>query len=265
MDNNGLFRAQFNAMSEQQNLFQDALSEEYARYLVNSRQEIAQILRALMRQNEIVTAYFNQGQEFFLTSVVSADLDSGRLLLDCGSDADVNRRAMDSNKFIFVSNQNRIKIQFSTSKLEQVDFKGRPAFRTQFPATLLKLQRREYYRLVAPIRVPLRCIVPDVAGVRVEAEVADISVGGVGISGFPPSITLVEGLMLPNCRIALPEEGTVVTALEIRNLQQVSRRTGPAAIRAGCVFVGLPAPHAAMIQRYIIRIDRERRALVRGS
>jgi len=265
MDNNGSFRAQFNAMPEQQNLFQDALSEEYARYLVHSRQEIAQILRAIMRQNEIVTAYFDQGQAFFLTSVLEADPDSGRLLLDCGPDAEANRRALASNKFIFVTNQNRIKIQFSTANLEQIEFKGRPAFRTQFPASLLKLQRREYYRLVAPIRTPLRCIVPDVAGQRVEAEVADISVGGVGISGFPPAIALMEGLLLPNCRIALPEEGTVVTAMEIRNLQQSTRRSGQAVVRAGCVFVGIPAPHEAMIQRYIIRIDRERRALVRGS
>lgn len=252
-------------MAEQQNLFQDALSEEYAKYLVHSRQEIAQILRALMRQNEIVTAYFNQGQEFLLSSVLDADADSGRLVLDCGPDPEANRRALANNKFIFVSNQNRIKIQFSTAKLEQIDFHGRPAFRTQFPSALLKLQRREYYRLVAPIRAPLHCIVPDVAGMRVEAEVADISVGGVGISGFPATIALTEGLLLPNCRIALPEEGTVVAALEIRNLQRTTRRSGQVVIRAGCVFVGIPAPHEAMIQRYIIRIDRERRALVRGS
>lgn len=252
-------------MPEQQNLFQDSLSAEYAKYLVHSRREITQILRAIMRQNEIVTAYFNQGQEFLLTSVLDADPDSGRLVLDCGPDPESNRRALASNKFIFVSNQNRIKIQFSTSTLEQINFNGRPAFRTQLPSSLLKLQRREYYRLVAPIRVPLHCIVPDLAGQRVEVDVADISVGGVGISGFPETIGLAEGLLLPDCRIALPEEGTVATALEIRNLQQTTRRSGQQVLRAGCVFVGIPNPHQAMIQRYIIRIDRERRALVRGS
>jgi c-di-GMP-binding flagellar brake protein YcgR len=252
-------------MADQQNLFQDALSAEYAKYLVHSRQEIAQILRAIMRQNEIVTAYFNQGQEFLLTSILDADPDTGRLVLDCGPDPETNRRALASNKFIFVSNQNRIKIQFSTVALEQMEFKGRPAFRTKLPSSLLKLQRREYYRLVAPIRVPLRCIVPDLSGERVETEVADISVGGVGISGFPATMILAEGTLLPNCRIALPEEGTVVSALEVRNLQQSKRRSGQPVLRAGCVFVGIPAPHQAMIQRYIIRIDRERRALVRGS
>ena len=252
-------------MSEPQNLFQDAIAEEYAKYLVHSRQEISQILRAIMRQNEMVTAYFNQGQEFLLTSILEAAPDSGRLVIDCGPDPETNRRALASDKFIYVSNQNRIKIQFSTPALEQMEFNGRTAFRTKFPANILKLQRREYYRLVAPIRAPLRCIVPDVAGERVEAAVADISVGGVGISGFPETITLVEGALLPNCRIAIPEEGVVVAALEIRNIQQLTRRSGLPILRAGCVFVGIPSQHQAMIQRYIIRIDRERRALVRGS
>ena len=252
-------------MAEQHNLFQDALSEEYANYLVHSRQEIAQILRAIQRQNEVVTGYFNQGQSFFLSAVLDADPDTGYLILDCGSDAETNRRALASNKIVFVTNQNRIKIQFSTASLEQVEFEGRPAFRTRLPAALLKLQRREYYRLVAPIRTPLHCIIPNLNGERIEVEVADISVGGVALNGFPTTVTLTEGLILADCRIALPEEGTVVTTMDVRNMQEFSRRSGQVVLRVGCVYVGVPAPHQAMIQRYIIRVDRERRALVRGS
>lgn len=252
-------------MAEQHNLFQDALSEEYANYLVHSRQEITQILRSIQRQNEVVTGYFNQGQSFFLSAVLDADPESGQLILDSGPDAEINRRALASNKIIFVTNQNRIKIQFSTSSLDQIEFEGRPAFRAQLPVALLKLQRREYYRLVAPIRAPLHCIIPNLNGARMEVEVADISVGGVAITGFPPTVALEAGLVLAECRIALPEEGTVVTAMEVRNLQESSRRSGQLVLRVGCVYVGVPAPHQAMIQRYIIRIDRERRALVRGS
>ncbi len=246
--------------SEQENLFQSALPDEYAKYQIQSRQEIAQILRAIMRQNEMVTAYFNHGADFLLTSVLDADPDSGRLVLDCGPDPETNLRALSSNKFVFVSNQNSVKIQFSTSALKQIEYKGRPAFRTQLPTSLLKLQRREFYRLVAPVRVPLRCVVPDFAGTRYETEVGDISVGGIGIS-FPEIIALEKGVLLANCRIVLPEEGTVVSALEVRNLQEITRPTGQSILRAGCAFVGIPTPHQAMIQRYIIRIERERRAL----
>ena len=56
-----------------------------------------------------------------------------------------------------------------------------------------------------------------------------------------------------------------MSSLEVRNQQQSALRSGEQVLRAGCYFVGIPAAHQAMIQRYIIRIDRERRALVRGS
>ncbi len=252
-------------MPEQKNIFHDNITDEYAKYLVSSRQEIVQILRALSRQNEMVTAYFKQGNEFFLTSIVAVDSAAGNLIVDCGSEEDTNRRALAADKIVFVTNLDRIKIQFSTTALALINHQGRPAFCTPLPTSLLKLQRREYYRLVTPMRAPLHCIIPGLGGSRFEAGVADISVGGVGISGLPSGTTLEQGQQLALCRIALPEEGTVVSTLEVRNLHQSTLRSGELVLRAGCHFVGVPAAHQAMIQRYIIRIDRERRAWERGS
>lgn len=248
-------------MSEQKNTFHDNLSDEYAKYMVTSRQEIAQILRALSRHNEMVTAYFNQGNEFFLTAIVEVDTASGQLIVDCGSEEETNRRALAADKIIFVTNQDRIKIQFNTRALTRIIHQDRPAYRTPLPTSLLKLQRREYYRLVTPMRTPLHCIIPDLSGIRFEASVADISVGGVAISGLPLAVPLEKGLLLPKCRIVLPEEGTVVATLEVRSRQESTLRSGEQVLRAGCHFVDIPGAHQAMIQRYITRIDRERRAL----
>ena len=252
-------------MPEQKNMFNDNLTDEHAKYLVSSRQEIIQILRALSRQNEMVTAYFNQGNAFFLTSIVEADSVSGDLIVDCGSEAETNRRALAADKIVFVTNLNRIKIQFSTKALTQISYQNRPAFRLDLPTSLLKLQRREYYRLIAPMRAAIHCIIPDLGGTKYEVSVVDISVGGVGLSGLPSAVPLENGQLLTQCSIVLPEEGTVMASLEVRNQQQTTLRSGEQVLRAGCYFVGIPAAHQAMIQRYIIRIDRERRALVRGS
>lgn len=252
-------------MPEQKNTLNDNIEDEYAKYLVSSRQEVVQILRALTRHNEMVTAYFNQGSEFFLTAIVEVDSAAGNLIVDCGSEEGPNRRALAADKIVFVTNLDRVKIQFSTKALVQINHQGRPAFRTQIPASLLKLQRREYYRLVTPMRAPLLCLIPDLRGIKYEVTVADISVGGAGISGLPPEAPLEKGQLLTQCRIVLPEEGTVVSTLEVRSLQQTTLRSGEIVLRAGCHFVDIPAAHQAMIQRYIIRIDRERRALVRGS
>lgn len=237
----------------------------YSQYLVHSRAEIAQILRAISRQTEMVTAYFNHGQEFFLTSIVEADPNQGRLVVDCGTDEAANARAMVAGKILFVTNQDRVKVQFSVSRLERIQHQGKPAFRAPFPAELLKLQRREAYRLAMPVGSPVICVIPEAGNGRLEVTVSDISVGGVGLSGFPMTQPLEIGRQFASCRIALPEEGTIVSALEVRNIQELTLRNGSQVKRAGCQFVDLPPAHQAMVQRYIIRIDRERRALVRGS
>lgn len=236
----------------------------YSRYLVHSRQEIAQVLRAVGRQTEMVTAYFNRGNEFFLTSIVEADPNTGRLIVDCGTDEAVNGRAVAGGRVMFVTSQDRVKVQFSVARLERVQYQGKPAFRAPFPTELLKLQRREYYRLAMPVGSPVMCVIPIASG-KLELTVADISVGGAALSGFPLSETLEIGQQFSNARIVLPEEGTIVSALEVRNIQELTLRTGAQVRRAGCRFIDIPAAHQAIIQRYIIRVDRERRALVRGS
>lgn len=237
----------------------------YSQYMMHTRAEIGQVLRAISRQTEMVTAYFNHGQEFFLTAIADVDPNQGRLIVDCGADEAVNARALAAGKILFVTSQDRVKVQFSVSRLERIQHQGKPAFRAPFPAELLKLQRREYYRLAMPMGSPVVCVIPEAGNGRLEVTVADISVGGVGLSGFPMVMALEIGQQFANCRIALAEEGTIASALEVRNIQELTLRNGTQVKRAGCQFIDLPPVHQAMIQRYIIRVDRERRALVRGS
>lgn len=242
----------------------DGDHSEYAPYLLHSRQEIVQVLRGVMKATELVTAYFDHGARFFITSIVAIQPESDALFLDCGVDTEINRRALEASRMVFVTSQDRVKVQFATGPMQQVDFGGRPAFRTHLPDVLLKLQRREYYRLVTPVRSPLMCVVPTPAG-RVEAVVTDISVGGVGLRGLPEGGAFGVGQRYPGCRIVLPDEGTLLAAIEVRSLQDLVQRSGAVVKRAGCRFVDISASQQAIIQRYIIRVDRERLALVKGS
>ena len=248
-------------MTEKQELVTDDKDGDYARFMVSSKQEMAQILRAIMKQNGMVTGYFNQGQGFVLTSFLLVDPVSDNIVVDHGPDAQANQQILASKKIIMVTSQNNIKIQFSVSKIDPCTIGGRAAFRIPFPDTLLKLQRREFYRLTVPLRENLRCSVPDLGGKAYELEVADLSVGGAGLMGIPLSVTLEIGMRLENCRMTLAEEGVIAGTLEIRNIREGTKRSGEKYQRIGCVFIDIPPPHQAMIQRFIIRVERERRAL----
>lgn len=242
----------------------DSDQSEYAHYLLHAKQEIVQVLRGVSRSSELVTAYFDHGEQFFLTSIVDVQPQDDVLILDYGIDAETNARAAQASRLVFVTSQDRVKVQFATGPVQQIMLNGRPAFQTRLPTSLLKLQRREYYRLVTPLRARLSCVVPT-AGGNIEATVTDISIGGAGLSDFDPGHAVEPGQQYPGCRIALPEEGVLLTALEVCSVQDVTLRSGAVTKRAGCRFVGLPASQQAMVQRYITRIERERLALLKGS
>lgn len=242
-------------------------ADDYSKYLLYSKSEILFILRALREKGSLVSVYFNQGNDFLLTSVLAVD-DEG-ITLDFGANAKMNEQALASSKLILVTAHDKVKIQFSTPRLEATQHGGRPAFRTPLPQSLLRLQRREYYRLTTPIANPLKCVIPfrlqDGAERTFDVNVVDISGGGVAVVAPPEGVPFAPEMRFENCRINLAEAGTVTTTLEVRNVFDVTLRSGARVRRAGCQFLNLSGPMATIIQRYIIKIQRERKAREMGQ
>lgn len=253
--------------NEAQNLPADEAEEldDSTRYALSSKAEIAYVLRAVMRKRELVTAHFNHGRDFILTSILEVDPDEETIFFDHGANAALNRRILDASRIIFVTRQDRVKVQFVAEGIEDSEYGGRPAFVIDFPESVLKLQRRDYFRLDTPITNPIKCTIPRPNGTRVEVTVVDISVGGIGAIHFPPDLEPTPGLVLPDCRIVLPDVGVLMCTLEVRNVYPVTLKTGAQTMRCGCCFVDCPASTQAMIQRYITKLERERRAKLAGG
>jgi c-di-GMP-binding flagellar brake protein YcgR len=238
----------------------NAASADDGRFRIESRLEIAYILRALMNSNALVTAYFNGGREFVVTAVLRVDSERGFLIVDSGSNQELNQRLLHSRELSLVSSQDGVRVQFGVDRAEAVSFEGRPAFRVPFPDAVIKLQRRAYYRLATPVLRPLKCAIPRPDGQVIELPVADISVGGVCLVGQAAGLALEQGTELKDCRIALPDIGVIQATLCVRNRYSVTLKNGALSQRTGCEFVHLGARQEAMVQRYIIRLERERRA-----
>jgi c-di-GMP-binding flagellar brake protein YcgR len=96
--------------------------------------------------------------------------------------------------------------------------------------------------------------------VSVEADVVDISGGGLAITVPPNGIVFEPDMEFADCRLMLPEVGPIATALRVRNLFRITNRDGSVVLRAGCEFLNLSASMASSIQRYILRTERERNA-----
>ena len=244
-------------------------SSDYSSYLLHSKSEIRAVLRSLIQKRVMITVYFDHGYSFFLTSLIALTPDDTGLILDIGSNEEMNRKALLAKKLIFTTLVDKVKIQFSLNNLDITESDGRPAFLAALPETVLRLQRREYFRLSTPIANPVRLSSTlqrtDGSVMAVEFPLLDVSGGGVGLmASLDQAELLHRGTLLVECKIALPDEGVLVTDLSVRNLFDVSTRSGLRYVRVGCEYIGLPSPRLSMVQRYITRVERERKARLSG-
>jgi len=242
-------------------------SDDYSKYLLHSRKEILFILRAMRDKGALITVYFNQGNDFLLTTLIDI-VDDGALLFDPGGSAEMNRKAAASDKLVFIATHEKVKIQFTLNRLRATVHGGRDALRGDVPDALLRLQRREYYRLTAPVANPLKCSIPvklaDGSQTLVATTVIDISGGGLAMMAPPEGVEFETDHLFENCRIDLPDVGTLNATLRVRSIFEVTLRSGARVKRSGCQFVDLPAHMTTLIQRYIIRVERERKARESG-
>lgn len=240
----------------------DSAGTEQSRYLIYSRLEIAAILSTLAKSGTMVTAYFGGGDDFILTSIIAVRPDQDRVYVDYGADDTANQRALQARKITFVAAHKRIKIQFAAESVRAARLGGRDVMSTAIPATLLRLQRRDYFRITTPLTRPLLCRIPPQAGsaeAPAEVTIVDISCGGIAVIDSSDSAGIETGARFKGCRIQLPELGEVSTDIEVRSTFEVTFRNGAKHRRAGCEFVGMRERDRALIQRYISRLERERK------
>lgn len=223
------------------------------------------VFRGIVEHVSQITMFFNEGRDMLLTSMISYK-DNG-LFLELSASSEANRKALEANKLFCVTQLDKVKIQFILRDLQRSETNGVPAFFAPLPDSVLRLQRREYYRLAAPVARPLKCVIPfpapDGEPRVIDVHIADISGGGLGVIATPLDIPLEPGLEL-SCKIELPEVGLVTGTIVVRSVFESVTRTGVKSKRAGCEFVKLPGSMLTLIQRYIIKVERERKARESG-
>lgn len=231
-----------------------------SQYRVDSNVEVAYILRGLMKSATPITAYFNKGREFVVTAVLNVSAERSQVILDSGASAEANARMLEDRQVRFVSNQEGVRIQFECKHIESVMFEGKPAFKIALPDNLTKYQRREFYRLPTPVATPVMCEIPIQDAEPKHLMVSDISLGGLCLVGELATISPPLGTVLRGCRVPLPDIGTLRVDLAIRNTYLITLKNGMSSRRTGCQFQNLGPSQEAMVQRYIIRQERDRRA-----
>jgi len=240
-------------------LFSDG---EDSRFRVHSEKEIQLILRNIAQKGARSALYFGSGNDFILTTVLA--LDKQGIWLDIGPNDVDNQRILHSNKIVFVSSQHQVKVQFVAYRIARTPFQNREAFYLPLPDSLLRIQRREYFRLLAPAVEPLKCVIadmqpatpnPEQSKQKAEVTIMDISVGGVALVCAEYEAELQPGKIYTNCQITLPDVGILTATIRVKNTFEVTLREGIVKRRAGCEFIQMDGKMAILLQRYITHLQ----------
>jgi c-di-GMP-binding flagellar brake protein YcgR len=185
----------------------------------------------------VVTAQLESAEEQFSSRFIHADPARQFILIATAASKSANAALLARPRVTLVSAPGGWRIEFVAVQPREVIHDGAPAIHLRYPEVLTAQQRREHSRFDIPPKVPLRCIA-DAGGITpFDAQIADISVGGIGILLYPSDVTLEPGTVLVGCRIAVPGKTPITIDLEVRTSEGVTLPDGSRARRSGCRFV----------------------------
>lgn len=234
-------------------------------YTITSQREIVALLRAIEEKKQLIRMLIHGGTEAVVTSILA--VDSAAIIMDSARDSGMNQRIIDADKVSFETTLDKIRILFASTQVTSCLKDDRPALRIAVPASLIRLQRREFYRINTPISSPVHCIIPlqnNTVKDAITVALQDISCGGIAISDDGMALDDTIGTVYRDCRIALPGVGTITTSLVVANSQEQTLLNDKKRRRIGCAFIELPNAMLNMVQRYIGKLERELNAKLHG-
>lgn len=240
--------------------------EALSAYLLHNAREIRALMCALAERRVLITAYVDGGPISFVTAVIAVSGDADNtIMLDASADEAINARAVAASHLVCSTRLSGVRLQFEVPAPARGTHEACPVLLATIPESVLRLQRREFFRLSVPLANPVSCVLTvqdDNTPLRsIEVRVLDISNGGVAVIVPPDDIPFTPGASFPNCTLSIPDGGSATVTLRVCSVYHATTPDGRRRLRAGCEFTDLPARFAAQVQRYIFRMERERRAL----
>lgn len=236
----------------------------HSRYAIWSKSEILHILDALFEQNILVNLSTEKSGDVFLSSIIDVDHHGNLLVMDPAQNRAVNERFASGQKVVFEAMLDQVRIYFTADRVWHCLHKGEAGLCMHIPESIVRLQRRDYFRVHLPSARPVMCALPihgEAGTVDWQATIVeDLSLGGIALLCNKGEVRAEYGMKLTGCRFSLPDIGEIEADLEVRNITQIPLKKGGMKIRLGCQFVALNSSVQTKLQRYIIKLECERRA-----
>jgi c-di-GMP-binding flagellar brake protein YcgR len=225
--------------------------------------EIGVQLRNLGNRGDFLTVQYKGGQ--LVTRILDVDTRGRTFTFDWGSVPEQNRSLLASPGCTFRASPDGVRVEFTTAAPSETQLGGRAAFQAPFPEVLFYVQRREYFRVDAPVLDPYFCRGKLPEGAAFRFDIHDLSLGGIGLRTTDERVAaLPMGAMLPDVEVNLGGNGTLSLDLELISLRAMDLPNGGRRFQLGMRFVSLPGSAENTLQRLITQLEMKRRSLARA-
>ncbi|MGF6442701.1 c-di-GMP-binding flagellar brake protein YcgR [Paraburkholderia youngii] len=224
--------------------------------------EIGVQLRNIVNRGDFLTVEYAGGQ--LVTRLLDVDVRERTFTFDWGALAEQNKGLLSAPRCQFHASPDGVRVEFTTPTPRETRFEGMPAFEADFPEVLFYVQRREYFRVAAPILDPFMCTgrLPD--GDTFRFEVHDLSLGGVGMRTTDLRVAeLPMGARLMDCELTLGALGRLSLDLQLVSHRSLAMPNGTQRYQLGFRFLSLPGSAENTLQRLITQLEMKRRSLAR--
>ena len=205
----------------------------------------------------------NDGTEVIISMILDVDDVDNTVTIDGASSQTATQRVIEAPRVYFEAALDKIGIQFSSHSLQRCSFQGSPALKFTIPISMIRLQRREFYRINTPFSHPIVCSIPmnssQGAGYN-KFPIADISCGGIAILDERKILNTSLGNIYKGAKIELHGIGVVDVNLLLCNSIDLVLMNEKTSRRIGLQFIDLPKAMGSQVQKFITKLERERNA-----
>lgn len=226
-------------------------------YLKRGTLAVLNVMKDLLRFQTTLMVNFSRGQ--FISRVLDADEE--RIVFDLGSHAQDNELALQCGEVNIAAETHGAKVEFGLIALQRTEFEGLPAFSAPLPELVWQIQRREFFRVSAPMEPVFYCHTRWPDGSEARFRLQDLSLGGAGVlldETLPEGLT--QGDDFDNLRVDLGEYGHFEVTAQLLHIGErttvTSKNETRVTPRLSFRFTAIEPVQERQLQQVIFALER---------
>lgn len=222
---------------------------------VTSRSLIIATLHQLKTEHELLCVRVPGCSDSASSAILGVKEDQGCYYLDELNLPATHKAFLKNRKAVINCRLQGMEVRFPCHLVKASSEGGIALYKISIPKRMIRIQRREHFRLRLNSGLTIPVTVPRLEGDRANGEAFDLSAGGVGAFINTSNIPS-RGQILTEVSISLPQSSSFKTNIEVRfaRVDDIHHT-----LRIGGRFVGLDRNQERAIEHFLAEQQRKRR------